>query len=130
MVDVFLSVFVVCKHIDHTLLDHDQLGEVISISQDIILWKVQPGVYVAEKIILKFTPSLKRRVFKHIIKIANEWSEQRLDQPMLNSGFELTKEVFFLNLVEIKVICLFCINFNGIKQLLREVFVPSFLQVS
>jgi len=90
-------------------LDHAQLREIITEVNYECARQVESRVDIAAKVTGELTSSLKVSIVEHVEEILNEVSKQRINQPMSNSWFQLMKEFIALNLIEIKVIGLFCI---------------------
>ena len=122
-------VFVLDEAINCSLLDHDELGEVITIVEHVVHWEVQSRVDVGKEIILKFKTCFKFGVFEHVVIVTDEGSKESVDKSVSDSGFQLNEKVVAFDLIVIKKVAHLSIVFNRIQQLLGDSPVPSFLKL-
>ena len=86
-------------------LNHVELRECVSVLDDLVAWKIYPGVKVAQKVADELSSSLEAKILvqEHVLEILNEAAEQSFDQLKSNFRFQLVEELLGSYQVEVKV---------------------------
>lgn len=60
----------------NSVLNHDKLIKTISVMDELVLWKVESGVNVAQKVACEFTASFEISIIEQVEEVLDKVTEQ------------------------------------------------------